>query len=390
MLKEAGRDRKIDKIRKKDRKRMDRVRREINGRGRKKRQVDWYILLTPVFAVVAVIAMIACFFTIAYYEKKETKAEQEAQEALAMASVTFTQEEVDLMVDTAVSAAVEEAVQASNEDFLGKMRKKMENGDSTVSMLREFYPEQIVLYDKGKYLFKDILDTLKHNSLSVENIRADEESGEITYVNGEEVISKKGIDVSKYQGEINWNKVANDGVEYAFLRLGIRGYGTGEIVLDTTFEDNAEGALKEGIDVGAYFFTQAVNEEEAKEEADFVIEALAPYEISYPVVIDVEDVDDAGARTNDLTAEERTALVKVFCDRIREAGYTPMIYGNLKTFMLMLDITQLEDYEKWYAFYSTEEFYYPYDFSIWQYSDSGAVSGIEKGVDMNISFKTWE
>lgn len=370
--------------------------RSIDRRGtakvgkRRRRRVDWYILLTPVFASVAVIAMAACFFTIAYYEKKEAKTEQEAQEALAMAPVTFTQEEVEVMVDAAVSTAVEEAVQASSEDFLAQMRERMEKGDSTVSMLRDFYPEQIVLYDRGKYLFKDILDTLKHNELSAENIRADEDSGEITYVNGEEVISSKGIDVSKYQGEINWEKVGNDGVEYAFLRLGIRGYGSGEIVQDETFESNAEAALAEGIDVGVYFFTQAISEEEAREEADYVIEALAPFDITYPVVIDVEDVDDSSARTNDLTAEERTTYVKAFCDRIKEAGYTPMIYGNLKTFMLMLDIEQLEDYEKWFAFYSTEEFYFPYDFSIWQYSDSGSVNGIKDGVDMNISFKTWE
>ncbi len=356
---------------------------------RKKKKTDWYILLTPLFAVVALVAMLACFFTIGYYEMKEKKAEEEAAQALAMAPVTYTKEEVDEMVESAVALAVEEAVNRNNEDFLTNIRSKMENGDSTVAMLRELYPDNIVLYDKGKYVFKEISENLKHNGLSPENIRADEESGEITYVNGEEVVSHKGIDVSKFQETIDWSKVKEAGVEYAFLRLGIRGYTTGEIVLDETFEYNVEQALGEEIDVGVYFFSQAVTEEEALEEADFVIENLADYPVRYPVVIDIEDVESDNARTKDLTAEERTRFVIAFCNRIKEAGYTPMIYGNLKTFLLMLDIEQLEEYEKWFAFYSKEEFYYPYDFSVWQYSDSGKIDGIEKKVDLNISFKEW-
>lgn len=369
--------------------------REINTekKKRKKRKTDWYILLTPLFAVVALIAMLACFFTIGYYETKEKKAAQEAAEALAMAPVTYTIEEVDAMIESAVSLAVEEAVtdavERNNEDFLTKIRSKMENGDSTVSMLRELYPDNVVLYDKGKYVFKDIDRSLKANKLLVENIVADEEGKEITYVEGEEVVSRKGIDVSKFQEKIDWSEVKESGVEFAFLRLGIRGYTTGEIVLDETFEYNVEKALEQELDVGVYFFSQAVSQEEALEEADFVIKELEPYPIGYPVVIDIEDVESENARTKDLTAAERTKYVITFCERIKEAGYTPMIYGNLKTFMLMLEAEQLEDYEKWFAYYSTDDFYYPYEVSIWQYSDSGKVGGIEKKVDLNISFKEW-
>lgn len=369
--------------------------REINTekKKRKKRKTDWYILLTPLFAVVALIAMLACFFTIGYYETKEKKAAQEAAEALAMAPVTYTIEEVDAMIESAVSLAVEEAVtdavERNNEDFLTKIRSKMENGDSTVSMLRELYPDNVVLYDKGKYVFKDIDRSLKANKLLMENIVADEEGKEITYVEGEEVVSRKGIDVSKFQEKIDWSEVKESGVEFAFLRLGIRGYTTGEIVLDETFEYNVEKALEQELDVGVYFFSQAVSQEEALEEADFVIKELEPYPIGYPVVIDIEDVESENARTKDLTAAERTKYVITFCERIKEAGYTPMIYGNLKTFMLMLEAEQLEDYEKWFAYYSTDDFYYPYEVSIWQYSDSGKVGGIEKKVDLNISFKEW-
>ena len=362
---------------------------EPGRKKRKKRKVDWNIILTPLFAIVALTAMLVCFFTIGYYHIKEENAAKEAAEALATAPVTYTQEEVDTIVKSSVTLAVDEAVRENREELLSDLRSRMENGDSTTYVLRDFYPDSIVMYDKGKYVFKDILDTLQHNNLTVENIEADEESGEITYMDGEEVISHKGIDVSKFQGEIDWERVKEDGVEYAFLRLGVRGYTKGEIVTDETFEENVEAALKQDIHVGAYFFTQAITEVEIIEEADFVIESLAPYRIDYPVVIDVEDVESANARTKDLTPEERTKLVITFCERIKEAGYTPMIYGNLKTFMLMLDITQLEEYEKWYAYYSTEEFYYPYDFSIWQYSDEGSIDGIKTDVDLNISFKEW-
>ncbi len=352
---------------------------------RKRRKTDWSMVVIPFFAAVALISMISCFLTMGYYHLKEKKAE----EALASAPVTYTQEEVDLLVEHAVQEAVDEAVQETNDDFLAQIRTRMENGESTVSMLRDFYPDNLVVYDKGKYVFLDILDSITHNNLSAENIRSDEETGEITYVSGEEVISHKGIDVSKFQGEIDWKSVKNDGVEYAFIRLGIRGYTSGEIVLDESFEENVTGALEEDMHVGVYFFSQAVTEEEILEEADFVIENLEPYEIDYPVVIDIEEINSNNARTNDLTAEERTQLVITFCERIKEAGYTPMIYGNLKTFLLMLDITQLEEYEKWYAYYSTEEFYYPYDFSVWQYTESGSVDGIDTDVDINISFKEW-
>ena len=123
------------------------------------------------------------------------------------------------------------------------------------------------------------------------------EDNTISYVEEEETISRKGIDVSKYQGEINWEQVAGDGVEYAVIRLGIRGYSEGTLVLDENYEANMQGAAANGIDVGAYFFTQATSEAEALEEAQFVIENLAPYHVNFPVVLDVEAVGSGNART---------------------------------------------------------------------------------------------
>jgi GH25 family lysozyme M1 (1,4-beta-N-acetylmuramidase) len=261
-----------------------------------------------------------------------------------------------------------------------------DNG-SPIKAIRDIFPENLIYYDENRYVFAPVLSEVAKHSLLPENfVKTDD--GEIQYVNEGEVISHKGIDVSKYQGSIDWEKVKADGVEYAFIRLGIRGYVSGQIVLDEYFEENMRGANDSGVMAGVYFFTQAVTVDEAIEEAQFVIENLADYDVPYPIVFDVEMVDGANARANNLTQKERTDITIAFCDTIKEAGYTPMIYGNVKCFTKLLDMTRLEDYEKWYAFYD-DYMYMPYNVSCWQYTEKGTVDGIKGKVDLNISYKTW-
>lgn len=279
-----------------------------------------------------------------------------------------------------------------DENTVNIMKGKMQNivmdqEAGLVTMLRYFFPEKLIFYDKGGYVFADILDSVKKHSYRASNFNMDED-GEITYTEGDEVISHKTIDVSKYQGEIDWQSVAEEGVEYAFIRLGIRGYQSGALVLDDTFADNMMNAQNAGIKTGVYFFTQATNEAEAIEEADFVIENLEGYDVECPVVFDVEMITDGDGRANHLSMEERTAVCIAFFERIKEAGYTPMLYGNIKCFVNMIDLTQLESYEKWFAFYDSY-LYCPYEISMWQYTESGRINGIQGKVDMNISFKEW-
>lgn len=300
-------------------------------------------------------------------------------------TVTYTQGEVDAMIANAVTQTADETTQAVQSDFLEKLKELMLNGDGTLAMLRYFYPDEIVVADAGEYHFFPISDDLARHTYDLEKFVRNGDQV-MNYYDNSQWISRKGIDVSKYQEEIDWELVAGDGVEYAFIRLGIRGYTKGEIQEDENFKDNIKGALNNEIGVGVYFFTQAVSVEEAEEEAQFVLDALEPYPIDYPVVIDVEAVSNTSARTKDLTKEERTRYCIAFCEKIREAGYTPMIYGNMKTFMIMLDLAQLEAYDKWVAFYD-EPMYYPYAFKIWQYTDEGKVAGIEGNVDLNISFE---
>ena len=196
--------------------------------------------------------------------------------------------------------------------------------------------------------------------------------------------SRLGVDVSVFQGDIDWEQVKAAGYEFAILRIGYRGYGEeGTLNADEKFEQNLENARKAGIDVGVYFFSQAVNEEEAKEEADFVLEHLKGKELQMPVVYDPEHILEDEARTDGVTGEQFTQNAKVFCKEIEEAGYDAMIYSNMLWEAYELDLEKLLDYPVWYADYE-ELPQTPYRFSMWQYSSTGSVTGIEGNVDLNI------
>lgn len=138
----------------------------------------------------------------------------------------------------------------------------------------------------------------------------------------------QGVDVSVYQGEIDWQAVADAGVDFAIIRVGYRGYSQGAIQPDTNFQKNMEGALKAGLDVGVYFFSQATTVREAEEEADYVLEAIRNYPVTYPVVFDWEFIDGQQARTDEIEGERMTECAKTFCELVRAGGYTPMVYFN--------------------------------------------------------------
>ena len=198
--------------------------------------------------------------------------------------------------------------------------------------------------------------------------------------------SRVGIDVSKFQGDIDWQRVKDDGVEAAYIRLGYRGYSSGEIVVDEKYEDNISACNDIGLDCGVYFFTEALNEDEAREEADFCIENLGEYSTTLPIAIDVEESANVSkSRTKDLSVEQRTLNVIAFCERIREKGYEPIIYGNLKSLMIMTDLSKLEEYDKWFAYYHYP-LRFPYKIKMWQYSATRRVDGIEGDVDLNLMF----
>lgn len=213
-------------------------------------------------------------------------------------------------------------------------------------------------------------------------------NGYAFYKENGEITSIAGIDVSEHQGEIDWNAVKEAGIEFAIIRIGYRTYGGGDITLDKTFEQNLINADAAGIKTGVYFFSQAVNPEEAIEEADAVIDAIRPYNITYPVIFDWELISGDSARTDTITVDDLADSCISFCERVKSAGYTPMIYQNKNTTMFKLDLPKLKDYDFWLAEYGDEPTYY-YDYQMWQYSSTGKVPGINGDVDMNICFKDY-
>ena len=351
----------------------------------------------------------------ALYIKERNVAERLESENIQLqdqvSDLTFSLEEAQEIDENMSDTGENENVQ--NEESVPAMNMQMQMGDSVpdteaqitesvkqkmkelvvaedgspLKMLREFFPENLIYYDEKQYVFAPVLDEVKKHDLLSENF-VENDKGEMQYVENGVMTSHKGIDVSKYQGDIDWKAVKEDGVEYAFVRLGLRGYESGKLVLDEYFDKNMRGANEADVAAGVYFFTQAITVEEAKEEAAYVLENITEYDVTCPIVFDVEMIVGANGRANNLTKEERTDITIAFCEVIRQAGYTPMIYGNVKCFTKMLDLARLEDYEKWYAFYDNY-MYIPYEVSCWQYTEKGTVKGIKNKVDLNISYKTW-
>lgn len=191
-----------------------------------------------------------------------------------------------------------------------------------------------------------------------------------------------GIDVSKWNGTIDWNAVKNSGISYVIIRSGYRGSSKGALIEDPKFKSNIEGATKAGLKVGIYFFTQAVDEVEAVEEASMVLEQVKNYKISYPIFLDVEP---SGGRADKLDKATRTAVCKAFCKTIQDEGYVAGIYANKTWLNTKIDVSQLSQYKIWLAQYAATPTYTG-RYDLWQYSSTGKVSGISGNVDLNLSY----
>ena len=240
----------------------------------------------------------------------------------------------------------------------------------------------------GEWHETEILSSVKKHPYHWKYLTNDETG--ISYEGDDNFRIRHGIDVSKWQGSIDWEKVKHAGYDFVIIRMGYRGYGkSGELAIDEMFYRNIQGAQAAGMDVGVYFFSQAINETEALEEAEFVLAALEGYDLQLPIVYDPELIRDQPARTNDVTGEQFTKNTLVFCEAIEQAGYESMIYSNMVWEAFLFDMTQLQDYPFWYADYEATP-QTPYDFEIWQYSETGKVDGISGNVDLNIMFESIE
>lgn len=246
--------------------------------------------------------------------------------------------------------------------------------------------------DKVEYVAIDDISLLIKTEAEIDaeaedsaEANTDGDDTEIRQTSGVSKTGVLGIDVSKWQKEIDWDKVKNEGVDFAIIRCGYRGSVTGSLVEDPYFEQNIKGAQAAGIKVGVYFFTQAVNEVEAVEEASMVISLVRDYELQYPVFIDTEGAGGNG-RADSLNVEERTAVCEAFCTTVKNAGLEAGVYASRNWYNNKLTAGTLESYAIWLAEYRSVPLYQGY-YQMWQYTSKGKINGINGNVDLNVSYR---
>ena len=217
--------------------------------------------------------------------------------------------------------------------------------------------------------------------------KMEEKAGLKRYMENGRKLSYVGVDISKQTGSVNFAGLKAAGVDYVMIRLGGRGYSTGQITLDENFKANIEGAIAAGLDIGVYFYSQAINQDEAIQEANFVVQNLDPYKgnVKYPVAFDMEFVSNDEARIDGLSREDRTSVAVSFLEGVKAAGYVPMFYGDKEWLIKEIDLAKLQDYDVWLA--QEEDIPdYPYQYAMWQYSTKGVVNGITGDANLNICF----
>ena len=243
---------------------------------------------------------------------------------------------------------------------------------------------QVYIYDGFDWVWMTPLPGVEANSLTAEDFS--DRSGCPTYT-GSDYQVLRGIDVSEHQHEIDWAQVAASGVDYAYVRLGYRGYTEGGLFEDPYFRANVEGALANGLQVSVYFFSQAISVQEAIEEAEYVLARIRDYNITLPVVYDWEKINgETAARTGNLDFSILNDCAVAFCDTVKNAGYEPAIYFNRHLGYYGYDLSRMTDYDFWFALpeSSFPNFYYAVD--MWQYSFTEQVPGIAEPTDMNLMF----
>ena len=353
-------------------------------RGKKKKGYGGFIVVI-ILLIIAVLAALGAAVYLIFFTHFDQNNVNNDKPIYTQAQLDEELQAARLSADQRVSDAFDSGYEEGRRSTLTSLMENLISTGSSITSLRPFYPDKVIVVSNGTFNFVAIDTSLKLTDLVQENFVTDVD-GVMSYVVDGETLSYKGIDVSSYQGAIDWNQVRADGVDFAIIRTTLRGYGTGRLVEDDNFAANIEGAMNAGIHVGVYVFSQAITEEEVIEEAQSAIDALAPYATGIPIVIDVERISGSQGRMDTLTPSERTDMIVKFAEVVSNAGYKPYVYYNTEMSIMYVDLPRLENIPKWYASYSSD-FFYPYDIDILQYSATGRVDGITGDVDMDICFK---
>lgn len=289
--------------------------------------------------------------------------------------------EADEADDTGSSSSANPYTEKAEKEKEAERQKEEEaqndpatDGKHTLITNRDGTEEWVLI---SPYLTKNTFDFTK----------MEDKAGLKRYMENGRKTSYVGVDISKHTGKVSFDRIKAAGVDYVMIRLGSRGYSTGQITLDENFKENMEGAIEAELDIGVYFYSQAISPDEAIQEVNFVVQNLEPYRahLKYPVAFNMGFVSNDKSRIEGLSREDKTTVTASFMEGIRAAGYVPMIYGDKEWLLKEIDMTKLQDYDVWLS--QEEEIPdYPYRYSMWQYNTDGVVNGIDGGADLNICF----
>lgn len=330
--------------------------------------------------------------TAAFFYLRMRSAEVQAQEmndrlsgANGQTKSLYTQEELDAQTENARIIAQE----TGERDIKTTIQSALASGRTTLSMLRQLFPEDVVVANEGRYYFYPVADDLPQNTFS-EGDYALNQDGLLTYKGDDPgVILTQGIQVSAESGDIDWDAVAGDHVSFAFVYVGGRD-DDGELTEDEAFRENIVGARKAGLSVGVYYSLTAVSTTQAQEDAEWLVDLLEPYadDIDAGAAILIH-TPSAGERTMNISRTIWTDNLLIVGNTLRLAGYQPMLFGNLTSIMMQVEPSAIASLDLWVSNVG-EDLYFPYAFRMWRYSADAVVAGIEEPVSRSVMVTTGE
>jgi len=341
-----------------------------------KRRFRWFF--PGLSAALLVLFAVTVFMLIKVREREMALGDKVTELEEELAEVPTTEE---------VMAAAEGTELENGEIYYSRetIKLKARDANSLTELMAMIFSDRAVYYDGEKYIYAPLAEGVALNDYELDKIITDEDTGLKSYTDSKGRTALMGIDVSTWQGDIDWARVKAAGVQFAFLRAGLRGYESGTVFEDDTVRYNLREANANGIPVGIYFYTQAATPEEGREEARMVLDLIRGYEVTWPIVFDVELEGSETSRTRNLTPAQRTDIAIAFCETIEQAGYRPMIYGNMRMLCGELETGRLAAYDMWLAQYFNRP-RCPYRYGIWQYTSTGRIDGISGDVDIDMAF----
>lgn len=352
--------------------------------------VDRSVLLVNVIvlSLITLAAVAVAMFCYLYMRRQDATLQTYTDRLYGENGVTkslYTQEELDAQVEAARTAGED------NGEYQVKQRiqAQLGGGTSTLSMLRGLFPENIVVANAGRYYFYPVQNSLGLNNYGEEDYALNADGLLIYQGTDPSVQLMQGIHVTAETGEIAWDKVAEDHVDYAMIYVGGRD-ADGDFQEDDRWEENVEAAHDAGLSVGIYYSLSIVSEEEAEEDAARLVKMLEPYDeiIDGYAAISIRIPED-GDRTEGVTRATRTGSLQLLCSTLQEAGYQPMIYESLTSMMLLTEPDQLTDVARWIA-NDGASLYFPYTLTMWRYTTEGNVNGIDGNVARDVMITTAE